>query len=76
MYHETLSVVHQLRHWALAGTPRWERVACASAATPPACLPTGYTVRSAGDRLGHGLLAVQAHPLDQAQPEARGASMG
>jgi glutathione S-transferase len=27
MYHETLPVVHELRTWALAGIPRWERLA-------------------------------------------------
>jgi glutathione S-transferase len=26
MYHETLPVVKQLRQWALAGVPRWERL--------------------------------------------------
>ena len=26
MYYETLPVVHQLRQWALAGIPRWERL--------------------------------------------------
>jgi glutathione S-transferase len=26
LYHETLPVVHELRRWALAGVPRWERL--------------------------------------------------
>lgn len=26
LYHETLPVVRELQHWALAGVPRWERI--------------------------------------------------